>query len=270
MNDSELIILGARGSVPVSGTEFSKYGTATTCTILRLAGQYIILDAGTGILRLPSDALDQPHLTLLLSHVHLDHLCGLSMCPYVMRSGKALDIYASPAQGGGIGEVLERLYAPPVWPVRPSELPAKLRSHTLTEEFTIGDVRVSSLDGVHPGGVKLLRISANGKSVVFATDCTLTREFYPKALDFAEGCDLLLCDGQLSEAEWETRSGSGHNTWLAAARFGCECGAKAVRITHHDPTHTDSILDSADAELSALDPRCRIAREGERISLSAL
>ena len=267
MNDSEVMILGARGSVPVSGRCFSKYGTATTCVLLRFAGQCIILDAGTGILRLPPDVLDQPNLSLFLSHVHLDHLCGFSMCPYVMTSGHTLDIYASPADGSDVRDVLDRLYSPPVWPVRPSQLPAVLRYHPLSDNVLLGSVSVSALDGVHPGGVKLLRISGAGKTIVFATDCTLTEELYPKALEFAADCDLLLCDGQLSAEEWKTRSGSGHNTWLAAAQFGCDSGAKSTRIIHHDPAHTDDVLDAAVSEISALNPNCRFARENETIEL---
>ena len=266
MNDSELIILGARGSVPVSAPAFFRYGTATTCVVLRLAGQYIILDAGTGILRLPEDVLAQSALSLLLTHVHLDHLCGFSMCPYVMKSGNTLDIYASPADGSEIGALLNRLFAPPVWPVQPDQLAASLRYHALPDRLELGAVSVSALDGVHPGGVKLLRLSGAGKSVVFATDCTLTEEFYPKAVEFAGGCDLLLCDGQYSADEMKTRAGFGHNTWLTAARFGRDCRAGAVRIVHHDPTHDDAVLDRAGEEAAAVYPVCRIAREGEVIA----
>ena len=266
MNEASVYILGARGSVPVSAPWFSSYGGATTCVLVRLSDRYFILDAGTGILRLPPDALAQPQLTLLLSHVHLDHLNGLSMCPYVMRRDRVLDIYGSPADGSSIGDVLHKLYSPPVWPVLPEDLAATLRFHPLPDTLTLGDVRVTTLDGVHPGGVKLVRLSGDGKSVVFATDCTLTAAFYPAAVEFAKGCDLLFCDGQYSEEEYRTRSGFGHNTWLTAARFGADCGAKQLRILHHDPSHTDAVLDAAEREAQGVNPNCRFAREGEEIS----
>ena len=113
--------------------------------------------------------------------------------------------------------------------------------------------------------VKLIRLDSGGKRVVFATDCTLTQAFYPKAVAFAKDCDVLLCDGQYSEEEWEKRSGFGHNTWLTAARLGTDCGAKLVRIVHHDPTHTDDILDAAAAQVRAVNPHCLLAHEGEEI-----
>ena len=43
---ASVMILGTRGSVPVSGGDFLRYGGATTCVLVRLAGQVIVLDAG--------------------------------------------------------------------------------------------------------------------------------------------------------------------------------------------------------------------------------
>ncbi len=267
MSASFVTILGARGSVPCSGADFDLYGGATTSILAVLAGEYILLDAGTGLLSLPADALGQPRLSLLLSHAHLDHLCGLGMFPYAMVHGNVLDIYGSPADGSEIGSVLRKLYSPPVWPVLPEDMAATLRCHPLPDEMEIGAVQVTTMDGVHPGGVKLIRLRSGEKSVVFATDCTLTEELWPIAMSFARDCDLLLCDGQFSAEEWKTRTGSGHNSWLTVARFGAECGAKAVRIIHHAPNHTDKILSAAEAEVRAIHPGCSFARSGERIEL---
>ncbi len=267
MDHPEVLILGARGSVPISSPDCAEFGGATTCVLLRMNGEYIILDAGTGILRLPPDALEQPRLSLLLTHLHLDHLCGFSMCPFVLRCGKTLDIYGSPSGGESVESVLSELYSPPVWPVTPNQLPATFRYHALPDELQIGTVSVSSMEGAHPGGVKLLRLSGGGKTLVFATDFTLTDALYPKAVEFAQDCDLLLCDGQYSAEEYLSRSCFGHNSWLSAARLGRDCHAAAVRIIHHDPSHTDEVLNSAEKEAAAVYPACRMAREGEVIAL---
>ena len=267
MDHTDVMILGARGSVPISSPECVEFGGATTCVLLRMNGEYIILDAGTGILSLPTDAMEQPRLSLLLTHMHLDHLCGLTMCPFVLKCGKTLDIYGSPACGASVEAVLETIYSPPVWPVRPSQLPAALHYHPLPDELEIGAVKVSAMEGRHPDGVKLLRLTGGGKTIVFATDFTLTDDLYPKAVEFARGCDLLLCDGQYSAEELKSRPGFGHNSWLNAARLGRDCQAAAVRIIHHDPSHTDDILNSAEKEAAAVYPACRLAREGEVIAL---
>ena len=267
MEASLVTILGTRGSVPVSDPAFARYGGGTTCVLVHLSGTDIVLDAGTGILRLPAEVLARPELSLLLTHAHLDHMIGFSMCPYMMRSGNTLDIYAAKQNGLPISEVLEGLYAPPIWPVRPSRLAAALRYHEVAPEFRIGGVTIRSMDGVHPGGVKLFRLSGGGKSVVFATDCTMTDSLYPQVAAFAEGCDLLLCDGQYSEEEFALRSGFGHTPWKTAAKLGADCGAALTRIIHHDPTHTDDVLDAAASVLHAVNSACEFARENEVISL---
>jgi len=45
-------IWGARGSIPVSGKEYLKYGGDTTCVEIRAGGEVFIIDAGTGIRKL--------------------------------------------------------------------------------------------------------------------------------------------------------------------------------------------------------------------------
>ncbi len=125
-----------------------------------------------------------------------------------------------------------------------------------------GVIRVASMDGAHPGGVSLLRLESGGKSVVFFTDCTLTDALRPAALDFARDCSLLLCDGQYSDDEWPARTTFGHNSWRDAAQFARDCRAKQTRIVHHDPFHSDAVLDAASDEIGV-----PFAREGETILL---
>ena len=259
--------MGARGSVPVSDPAFARYGGATTSVLVQAGETSIVLDAGTGILRLPPEVLANPALTLLLTHAHLDHINGLSMCPYVLCEHNTLDIYAAKQDGADIADVLFKLYSPPVWPVTPDRFSAALRCHALESAFRIGDVQVETMAGVHPGGVQLFRLNVDGKSIVFATDCTLTDSIRPAVVCFAKGCDLLLCDGQYSDAEWPVRKGFGHNTWKVAAQLGVDCGAVCTRIVHHDPSHNDAVLDAAAAEVRTINPNCEFAREGEVIAL---
>ena len=267
MNDMSVRILGTRGSVPVSGGEYARYGGATTCVTVTLGGTTAVLDAGTGILSLPAEALEQPKLALLLTHPHADHLLGLPMCPYLMLPGRRLDIYAAVRDGRDAEAQVRRLISPPLWPIGPEQFPAELVFHSLEGPLELGGLRVDAVEGVHPGGVSVLRLRGGGRTVVVATDCTLTEALRPRLLDFARDCDLLLCDGQYSPEEWPARAGFGHNCWEDAARFARDCGAKAARIVHHDPTHGDGVLDAASRQLREIYPLCGFAREGERIAL---
>lgn len=260
--DNTVTILGARGSMSVGGAEYLRYGGATTCVLVRLSGQAVVLDAGTGLMNLPPDVLDAPSLPLLLTHSHADHLLGLPLCPYVMRRGARLDIYAARRGGLDAETQVRRFLSPPLWPVGPDSFPADIRFHDLPADFHLGGIRVASMEGAHPAGVSLLRLEGGGESVVLLTDCTLTAALRPAVLDFARDCSLLLCDGQYSDDEWPARAGFGHNTWRAAADFARECRARETRIVHHDPFHTDAALDAASAEIGT-----PFAREGEVIVL---
>ena len=265
--DDRVTVLGARGSIPVAGADFARYGGATTCVLVRLAGETVLLDAGTGLLDLPPSVLAEPRLPLLLTHPHADHLLGLPLCAYVMKPGCVLELYAAPRNGLDARAQVERLLSPPLWPVTPDILPAQMYFFDLPETLRLGAVTVDAIEGAHPGGVSLLRLTGGGKRVVFLTDFTMTERSKADLTDFARNCDLLLCDGQYSDEEWATRAEFGHTTWRMAAELGQLCGAKRVRVIHHDPRHTDAMLDAAEAEVRAVCPRCALARQGEVIAL---
>ena len=262
-----ITVLGARGSVPVSGNAFSRYGGATTCVLVHAGEQYILLDAGTGMMSLPEDAMRQDALALLLTHPHVDHLLGLPLCPFVMSERKRLDVYAAPRRGTDARAQVCSLLSPPLWPVGPELLPADIRFHDLPETLRLGEVTVETMEGLHPGGVSLLRLTAGGKRLVFATDCTLNTASEQEAAAFFRDCDLALLDGQYSDDEFPCRADFGHNSWGYASRFAARCGVRSLRIIHHDPHRSDDALDAAAEAIRAVDPRYGMAKEGEVIRL---
>ena len=224
-------ILGTRGSIPRAGQEFTRYGGDTICVLVELAGETILLDAGTGLLNcdIPGGTEEKP-IPLLLSHFHADHLLGLPMAPLLMDTDNHIDIYAQSRAGMDAEERIERFLSPPIWPVTLELLPAWIRYRELPNTLQLGAVTVETMEGCHPDGVTLMKLRGGGKSIVFLTDCTYTEDIFPKLTGFARGCDLILCDGQYSDEEWKTRSAFGHNTWKRAAQLGLACGAKKIRI----------------------------------------
>jgi phosphoribosyl 1,2-cyclic phosphodiesterase len=235
---------------------------------LRADEQYVVLDAGTGLMSLPEEAMRSPSLPLLLTHPHVDHLLGFPLSPCVMRKGFQLDVYAAEREGLDAEAQVRRLLSPPLWPVGPEVLPADIRFHDLPQLLHLGAFTVENMEGWHPGGVSLLRLDAFGKRIVFATDCTLDEYLMPKLAEFGRGCDLLLIDGQYMSDEWLTRSGFGHNTWEFVTRFAHEEGVPKLRIIHHDPQRTDDMLDCEAEKLHEIcGPEYDFAKEGEVIAL---
>ena len=74
---------GTRGSTPAPGPDYYRYGGHTSCVALSHDGAgdvapQLILDAGTGLRRLPELLGDRPFRgTMLLTHLHWDHVQGL-------------------------------------------------------------------------------------------------------------------------------------------------------------------------------------------------
>ena len=265
--ENRVTLLGVRGSIPVSGEAYQGYGCATTCYLIELEGEIILVDAGNGILNYPHELLDRPVITMLLTHPHMDHLIGLPMYQYLFRKGATLHLYAAVRGGMDAKSQVNALLAPPLWPIGVGSLPAALICRTLPESVPVNGVLVEWMEGEHPGGVAIFRITGGGKRIVIATDCTINDNNRTALTKFAEGCDLLLCDGQYSEEEWPAHATFGHSTWTSAASLARDAGAKQTRIVHHDPAHNDAFLDDSAASLQLICPGCAFAREGEVIHL---
>lgn len=263
-----VVLLGTRGSIPVCSENYIKYGGDTTCIFLHMDGQSIVVDGGSGILKLPKYMdEDENKLTVLLSHPHADHLLGLPMCQAMFDQNKQIDIYGASRNGLSVKEQVDKFISPPLWPVGTDQLPAKISFYELPQKLVVGNVTIETMEGNHPGGVTLFRITGSGKSVVIMTDCTLSEDVLPTMIEFAKNCNLLLCDGQYSEEEWPKKQYFGHSTWSAAAKLGAACGAAKIRIIHHDPLRSDAMLCKAEKKLKEIHSNCMFARAEEELSL---
>ena len=255
---------GVRGSSTITGEAMQRYG-GNTLSVQLLAGEELIyLDAGTGLLPFPDGCR---HASVLIGHIHFDHICGLGVWSALMDAAHSIDFFLTPRGGLSAREQLEKLYSPPLWPVRLSELQAKVRFFDIENDFSIGDLNISLLEGEHPGGVSHFRISDDRRSLVYAVDEELTETSYAALRDFARGSDLLLCDGQYTAEELPRCTGWGHSSMADMARLGAEAGVGQTLLLHYAPGRTDDELDRLAKELQHSYPACRPAREGEEIKL---
>ena len=105
----QVVFLGVRGSVCAPGREFVRYGGNTSCLAVSTApGEppTLLLDAGTGI-RTATAMLDGHPFrgTILVSHLHWDHVQGLPFFSAGDRAGARARMLV-PAQGGRTGRDL--------------------------------------------------------------------------------------------------------------------------------------------------------------------
>ena len=272
-------LLGTRGSMPVSGARYAGTGGATLCVRVELCGMTLYLDAGTGLLNDKCEVSEShgPGLTaVFLSHPHADHIMGLACSPLMMSADRTVHIYAAERHGLDTESQIESFMSPPVWPVGIRDLPADPVFHDLDGRPVLladGRVRVEYMEGDHPGGVSVYKISCGDRSLVYMTDCTIGRlgpqgpVIDEKYTGFARGCSILLVDGQYSDKEWrETACSSyGHSTWSMAAELGRLCGAGKVRIIHHDHDRTDQELEQNEHILAAKGQDISFGYDGELI-----
>src|SRR4051794_30295229 len=82
MSEFRVRFWGVRGSYPTPGPQTLRYGGNTTCVEVEVGGHILVLDAGSGIIRLGDELLQRAagqemHITLFITHGHSDHLQGL-------------------------------------------------------------------------------------------------------------------------------------------------------------------------------------------------
>ncbi|HEV2798476.1 MAG TPA: hypothetical protein VGV65_12735, partial [Nocardioides sp.] len=102
-------LLGVRGSTPAPGADFVRYGGHTSCVAITEEGgdrPTLVLDAGTGLRSLTAilggAALEG---SIVLSHLHWDHVQGLPFFAAGDRDDARVDLYV-PAQDGRSGRDL--------------------------------------------------------------------------------------------------------------------------------------------------------------------
>lgn len=244
---------GVRGSTPCQGDEIARYGGNTSCVSVDIAGHDpILLDLGTGA-RYFGEALSAGERfrgTCLLTHVHWDHIQGLPFFPPLLRpNGGHLDVYApADADGTSIGDVVSNIMRPPLFPVGLDAFPGTVGFRSVADDdFMIGEIAVRSRLIPHIGNTCGFRLDWNGRSVAYLSDHQQPGvdryELTDGARELCEGVDLLIHDAQYTTEEFARRSNWGHCTVDFAVWVATECKVGSLALYHHDPMHSDELID---------------------------
>lgn len=261
-------LLGVRGTVPVHGPEFTQFGGATSCVLVRAGDESLILDAGTGLHgRQFASFCPGKRFSMLISHAHVDHLMGFPIFSPLFDPEVQGDVYLKTRDGHSAREQIESLMAPPLWPIRTNAVKADLRFHDVPESFAIGGVRVDAMESCHPGGSTIYKIACGDVSVVYATDYEPESDVPEDFCEFARDCSLLLLDGQYLTEEYARTKGFGHSTIDRSAAIAAACNAATTLFIHHDPNRTDAQLTELERAVREKNPRIRFGREGEEVVL---
>ena len=267
-HDLTVRFLGVRGSIAVPGVAA---GGNTACLEVVAGDTRIILDAGTGLRVLGDERMriGPRHSTILLSHLHWDHVCGLPFFTPVYVPGHRVEIASGPNGVMPLDAAIRSLFRAPFFPVDFDALGGTVTTRELRANdcFQIGDITITMAKLNHPDPVYGYRLEHAGQSIVYATDTEHFACVDPTLKKLAAGADILIYDAQYTPAEYPSKVGWGHSTWQAGAELARAAGVPQLVLFHHDPARTDAQLDALEREAATELPGTIAAREG--IILSA-
>lgn len=302
---------GVRGSFPTPTKNTLEYGGNTACVEINVNNHLIILDAGTGIISLGEDlvlehisssenSFDRTPInaTLLLSHIHQDHIQGFPFFKPAHIPSTNLNVFGYSDFDEGLDEILSDLLFSKSFPLDLGDIAAGLSITNISgndeviilspdysqpiikkvstkEDFTPKDeeVIISCYKSyAHPqNGVMAYKISYKDKSVVYSTD----REGYiggdKKLARFARNCNLLIHDAQYTEEDYSStispKQGFGHSTFDMALDIQKQAHAKLLAFFHLEPSYTDEKMMAIENEYKSKEPNCFVAKEGLEIEI---
>jgi phosphoribosyl 1,2-cyclic phosphodiesterase len=251
-------LCGVRGSTPAPGSAFVRYGGHTSSIALSHGDgpPNLVIDAGTGLRRVTElMAGDAPFQgTILLSHLHWDHVHGMPFFQAGARKGHRVDVLL-PAIEGDATATLARGLSPPHFPVGPTELGedwtfAPLDDGTL--ELEGFDVTVREIP--HKGGRTFgFRVADDSGSLAYPSDHFPLAAgpgpdglgaHHDAALELARDVDVLVHDAQFLAAQFPGVRYLGHAAVEYAISLAVVAGARSLLLFHHAPDRTDDELDA--------------------------
>jgi len=246
-------VWGCRGSLPAPGPENAIYGGNTSCIQVTHGDTCIVLDGGSGILRLGKYlSPDIREIHVLLSHLHMDHTMGLGFFAPFYNPNIKVHLYGPSTSNEPLVNRLRRYFSPPLFPVRLSELPSHPIIHELNNfQFSIGQVEIKSDYICHPGPTLGYRLTADKTVIAYMPDHELqmgSANFpndpeWTSGFEIANGADLLFHDAAYTSKEYVSKIGWGHSSVRDAIAFGKMCRVKKLSLFHHEPVRSDEQLD---------------------------
>ena len=308
MSDFKIKFRGVRGSYPIANKDYLEYGGNTSCVEVRVNGHLIILDAGTGLIDIGNELMEEYissgatpeqrkpiNATVLLSHIHQDHIQGFTFFRPLHIPTSRIDVYGNVSYEETLSDELANLLFGKSFPLdlgdiagnlninditdtdgiilRANEPPIIKRIETDTDKIPQDDeVLITCYRSyAHPQeGVIIYKIAYKDKTLVYATD----KESYlggdKKLANFARGCNLIIHDAQYTTEDYLNpfvpKQGYGHSTFDMAIECQKQVGAEKLVFFHFDPSYDDKKLNIIKQHYSELE-NVQLAYEGLEIEL---
>jgi phosphoribosyl 1,2-cyclic phosphodiesterase len=255
MTSKYLKFWGTRGSCPVSGAEYRKFGGNTSCLEICYNETRLIIDAGTGIRPLGEALLKESkkHHHLFLSHTHWDHLIGFPFFAPLYSPDSKITIWSYFPEQNACQKTFETLLSADFFPVHLDQVKAKLefQSSQTSQPIQIGPLTLHVHPAHHPSPTCCFKIQTPHETIGYASDNELFKGYHgdlnkapddPGLVQFFSGCDLLVHEAQYFSEEYIEKIGWGHSSVSNTAALLKKTNIHKWLVIHHDPKHTDEDL----------------------------
>ncbi|MBL8583753.1 MAG: MBL fold metallo-hydrolase [Rhizobiaceae bacterium] len=265
---------GVRGSVPVSGSPFHRYGGNTACVEVRCGQHTVIFDGGSGLAPAGAHfvAGGSSETTVLFTHFHYDHIIGMPFFLPIYYPGNRVTLWSGHMAGKmTTRQMFQQLMSPPWFPVQPDLCDAKMgfrdfKSGDVLHPYEGVTIRTGSLN--HPGGCIGYRLEYGGRAFAMISDTEHVEGVLdPVVLDLIAGADLVVYDCMYVDSEFEKFRGFGHSTWSQGVRLCEAASAKRLAIYHHHPMRDDVALDEIEIEARRKFAGAFVARDYQEMEL---
>ncbi len=239
-----------------------------------MGGQRLILDSGTGIVKLGQHLQEhaQKHSQainahILFTHTQWDRIQGFPFFQPAFNPSNHFTVYGGTApNGASIKHCLTDQMLQPHFSMPLQNMLAGLTFRTLANRacFDIGDITVETLK-INPTTEALgYRLSWQGYTLVYATD-TLHGPVGKDMLSLADQADLLIYDGTYLDLKYLCSPAdeiSAIQPWKVGVDIAQQANVKRLALVHHSPVQDDTALDQLQQTVQKQFPSATVACEG--------
>jgi len=274
-------VYGCRGSIPISKNNPSSYGGNTSCITFESMGKLLIIDAGSGLIKLEAEMKglfpgyfkdNTEPVDMIISHLHMDHIIGLSVFGPLWRKKAGVRIYTNDRNIGTLKEQIFGAFVPPYWPASMVKN-ANAECITIFDKvpFQLEPFSIIPFNAVHPDDTLGFVITAQNKTVAHLLDseiAAMTEEEYSSLAERCRDVDLIIFDAAYSLEDYKkSKKGWGHSTVEDGIRLAEVSNCKKMVFSHFSYDYNDDMLAEMEKKLAFDTERFFFARDGMEIDL---